>query len=183
MTRISKTHKWLVLLIAILIAMNTNTFWRMVYPIPYKETIWEMAEIYDQDPRLIAAIIMVESQYKKKSVSDKGAIGLMQLMPQTAAWAAEINGITYTYEEELAKPATNIRLGTWYVRYLQGKYDNNLPLMLAGYNSGPARVDEWMLEGKWDGEMDTLKQVPFGQTRHYIQRVQHFYGQYQKIYD
>lgn len=182
MTRIYKPHKLLFVLVAVLIAINTNAFWRMVYPIPYKETIWEVAEIYDQDPRLIASIIMVESQYRKKSVSGKGAIGLMQLMPKTAAWAADINGIAYTYEEELAKPEINIRLGTWYVSYLQKKYKGNLPLMLAGYNSGPARLDEWLLEDRWNGEMDTINQVPFGETRHYIQRVQHFFGQYQKIY-
>ncbi|OEF95600.1 lytic transglycosylase domain-containing protein [Desulfuribacillus alkaliarsenatis] len=180
MNFIKQKRWWLLLLAIVLIVLNTNFFWKLVYPIPYKDIIWEQAELLEQDPRLVAAVIMVESKYRKDSVSKKGALGLMQVMPNTAMWAAEINGIEYTYIEELAEPHTNIYLGTWYLKFLNHKYENKLPLVLAGYNSGPTRVDEWLQYGVWDGE--SIEQIPFGETRHYIQRVTHFYERYKKIY-
>lgn len=179
---VKKKRWWLLLLLLVVVIINTNMFWRMIYPIPYRDLIWEQAEKFEQDPRLIAAIIMVESKYNKNSVSKRGALGLMQIMPNTAQWAAEINAISYQYVEELARPELNIYLGTWYVSYLQEKYDGLLPLMLAGYNSGPTKVDEWLKEGIWDGTMGSIDQIPFGETRHYLQRVIHFYERYQRIY-
>ncbi len=178
-----KKRWWLLLLLTVLLLINTNFFWKLIYPISYKDVIWDIAEQYEQDPNLIAAIIMVESRYDKQSISSKGAVGLMQLMPKTATWAAEINRISYTEMEELAKPEINIQLGTWYVKYLQQKYDHQLPLVLASYNSGPTRVDEWLVQQTWDGRLETIDQIPFGETRHYVQKVVHFYERYQKIYD
>ncbi|WP_176720495.1 lytic transglycosylase domain-containing protein [Desulfuribacillus stibiiarsenatis] len=173
---------WLLLLILLILFINTDKFWQTIYPIQYKSLIWDISEEFQQDPFLIAAIIKVESQYDKRRVSKKGAIGLMQLMPATAQWGAEINNITYTDIEELARPDLNIRIGTWYVQYLHKKYNERTPLVVASYNSGPTRVDNWLKDQVWDGTLDNIDQVPFGETRHYLQRIQHFYDIYKRIY-
>jgi soluble lytic murein transglycosylase len=108
----------------------------------------------------------------------------MQLMPDTANWIMEQAKIPGTSLEELKhEPGRNIQLGTWYLRNLSEQFDGNETAMIAAYNAGPGKVSGWIRDGVWDGSFETVKDIPFGETRHYVQRVIYYYNQYVKIYN
>lgn len=162
-----------------------NSSWlSLFYPIQYKDEIRYHAEFNDLDPRMVAAIIRVETNYKSGAVSKKGALGVMQIMPDTAKWVIEKAKFTDVELERVKEePATNIEIGTWYLKHLFDQFDGNEIAMIAAYNAGPTNVKNWIKSGKWDGTLEASKDIPFGETRHYVQRVSHYYKQYSKIYD
>lgn len=94
-------------------------------------------------PCLIEAVMLTESKFDEKAVSKVGAVGMMQLMPETAAWISEQSGLT---AEKLEEPDQNIPLGAWYLNFLLKTYHNNEILALAAYNAGRGNVDEWIKE-------------------------------------
>jgi hypothetical protein len=100
--------------------------------VPYSAQIRNAAGIYDLDPALVASVIAVESNFNSRAVSKKSALGLMQLLPETAAQMAVRN---------VFDPAQNIEGGTRYLRRLLDRYGQDLTLALAAYNAGPKRVD------------------------------------------
>jgi soluble lytic murein transglycosylase len=162
--------------------LNSNAFWKWLYPIPYFDNIREIAFENRVDPFLIAAVIRTESKFNETNVSHAGAIGLMQLMPQTAQWIADKSGVPYKEPTELAEPVTNIRLGSWYLAYLQQRYNGNLAAAVAAYNAGPNRVDAWLKAGVWSGKLEESDRIPVGETRHFVGRVFYNYQKYSEIY-
>lgn len=153
------------------------------YPIYYKDEIRKHSLTYEMDPFLVASIIRVETNYKTGRESKKGAIGLMQLMPDTAKWALEKAKLPDVSLERLKEePSSNIELGTWYLSTLSRQFDGNRTAIIAAYNAGPGKVQSWLDEGQWDGREETVKDIPFGETRHYVQRVIYYYDQYTELY-
>ncbi|MFF2910225.1 lytic transglycosylase domain-containing protein [Paenibacillus sp. NPDC057934] len=153
------------------------------YPIHYKEEIRKHSTTYEIDPFLVAAIIRVETNFKTGKESKKGAIGLMQLMPDTAKWAMEKAKLPDVSLERLKhEPSVNIELGAWYLSSLSRQFDGNRTAVIAAYNAGPGNVQNWLKQGTWDGTEDNVKDIPFGETRHYVQRVIYYYNQYTDIY-
>lgn len=173
-------------LVALLLAvlfLKPDWMGRWMYPIHYKEDIRISAENYELDPLLIAAVIRVETNYTPDAVSGKGAVGIMQLMPDTAEWIMKKGGFTAVSPNMLtARADISIELGSWYLRSLHKQFDENLYAALAAYNAGPGTVKRWMSEGTWDGTFETVKEIPYGETRHYVQRVIYYYNKYQKYY-
>jgi soluble lytic murein transglycosylase len=94
----------------------------------------------------------VESGYRINAISPKGAIGLLQLMPTTASWVAKKYGIKYRSDldpiEAFSDPKVNLKIGIAYLAELRKMYDGNPMLVLAAYNAGPGRVDQWIKSGK-----------------------------------
>lgn len=182
-----KRKRWLLLLlIAVIAVLFVRSDWigRLIYPVSYTEEIKRYAEEYGQDPLLIAAIIRVESNYKEDAVSPKGAVGIMQLMPDTAAWILTQGPFgNLTIEDAGRRAEAGICLGTWYVRELSRQFDGNLPAVLAAYNAGPTRVRQWLNDRVWDGREDTVQNIPYGETRQYVRRVMYYYKKYSDIYD
>lgn len=80
------------------------------------------------------------------------------------------------------EPSANIELGAWYLHTLSGEFDGNRTAVIAAYNAGPGKVQRWLKEGSWNGSEDDIKNIPFGETRHYVQRVIYYYNQYTEIY-
>ena len=119
-----KLSLWLGLLMVVLLIVSSNWFWRLIYPIYYEEDI-DAASVYGVDPLMVAAVIRVESKFKEENVSHVGAIGLMQLMPETATWVAKESGIPYKGLDDLSDPQTNIKMGTWYLSYLSKQFKGN----------------------------------------------------------
>lgn len=179
-----KKRVLLVLLLGFIVVLFSNSSWlALFYPIHYKEEIRAHSENYGLDPLMVAAVIKVETNYKTGAESRKGALGLMQIMPDTAQWVIEKAKLE---EVELSRvkeeTGVNIQIGTWYLDWLRDQFDGNLIAMIAAYNAGPTNVKNWLRSGRWDGRLETAKDIPFGETRHYVQRVAHYYEQYSRIY-
>lgn len=174
------------LIIIILGALFVQSEWlgRYIYPISFAEEIKQNALDYELDPLLIAAIIRVESNYKQDAVSPKGAVGIMQIMPDTAEWILKKNNFGKLSVKDASKEAhAGIKLGSWYIRELNRQFDNNRVVTLAAYNAGPGKVRQWLDNSVWDGQEQNINDIPYGETRHYVQRVMYYYKKYQKIYE
>lgn len=186
-----RTIGCLILLIAVVFLITSNTFWRWMYPISYQPVIQAAAAHSQVDPLLIASVIRTESKFRTEDISHAGAIGLMQLMPSSAQWIAQqmqaedsasLTQNDATGKINLAQPEVNIRLGSWYIRYLEKRFNNNQVAAIAAYNAGPKRVSEWLANGTWDGSLNTINDIPVGETRHFVDRVFYNYSLYQRIY-
>ena len=125
---------------------------------------------------LIHALIRQESVFNFEARSPAGALGLMQLMPATAAETARKLGVAHRHDWLTERPAHNIRLGTSYLSQMLDRYEGAYPMAIAAYNAGPGRVDQW-LEIYGDprkGEIDIIdwiELIPIYETRNYVQRV------------
>lgn len=128
------------------------------------------------EPALTHAITRQESEFRRDVRSSANAIGLMQLLPATAAHTAKRNDIPYKKDTELLDATKNLRLGSLYLGGLIDKYDGNYMLAIAAYNAGPTNVNRWIgrfgTPGKsLEASLLWLEQIPFGETRTYVQRV------------
>jgi len=110
-------------------------------------TLVEEARRHHLDPRLVLAVVHVESRYDTYAVSDKAAMGLMQILPSTGEWLAGQVGVEWQGPQTLFDPIANVRLGVAYLRMLLDRYDGNLSAALVAYNWGPAHVDGRLREG------------------------------------
>ncbi len=172
----------IVLVAAIIIVLNMNAFWQSLYPVEFKEEVRTITSFVNVEQALIYAIITNESGFDPQVESKKGAVGLMQVMPATAEYIINQNKLSKTMLKDLNNPNVNIYLGSMYLLYLIKKYDENLVAAIAAYNAGPSNVNKWLESGAWDGQLITAKKIPFGETRHYVNRVFYYYKKYQKIY-
>ncbi len=142
---------------------------RQHYPLKYSRTLLAEARAHGLEPGLLAGMVYVESKFEPHSESAAGAVGLMQLMPKTAGWAATQMG-RRGLAERLTEPASNIALGAWYYRYLLDKYDDER-LALAAYNGGERNLDEWLKAGPGATVDETIEAIPFEETREFVGRV------------
>lgn len=145
---------------------------RLRYPLDYKVIVRAHARNYHLPPALLAAVIYQESKFHADAKSSSGAIGLMQLQPATAEGIALRTGGSKFTVDDLYSPEINIRYGSWYLRHLLDKYGNER-LALAAYNAGQHNVDEWRKEGVG---------IQFGETRHYVKRVEDLKKVYRHAY-
>jgi soluble lytic murein transglycosylase len=145
---------------------------RLWYPLRYEEIVTGHARNYHLDPALLAAVIYQESKFDAAARSRSGAIGLMQLLPDTAKGIALRTGGTRFRVSDLYDPEINVRYGAWYLRHLLDKYDDER-LALAAYNAGQRNVDEWLRDGRG---------IAFAETRHYVERVEELKGVYRHAY-
>lgn len=129
------------------------------------------------EPALVLGVIRQESSFDTATVSPAGARGLMQLMPATAAEVAAKQGLHLGPTTLTADPQTNILLGATYLAGLLARFQGAVPLAVAAYNAGPGRVTDW-LSGYGDPRaaggpemIDWIEEIPFGETRNYVQRV------------
>lgn len=171
----------LFLLLVLFLAANAGRLARAFYPFHYREIIFHYAREYNIDPYLVAAIIKTESNFNPQAVSPKGALGLMQVMPKTGKWVAEVTGQASFYPEQLFDPETNVRIGSWYLADLSREFQDDLILVLAAYNGGRSNVKKWLAEEGWtrSGKID---QVPFPETRQFIRKVIWNYKLYKRLY-
>jgi soluble lytic murein transglycosylase len=169
--------KRLAVLVAIAVALyahETEPAWwvRIWYPLKYQTIVRGHARNYRLDPALLAAVIDQESKFRSNVKSRSGAIGLMQLLPDTAKGIAVHTGGTRFRVGDLYNPEINVRYGAWYLRHLIDKYGNERTA-LAAYNAGQENVDEWRRRGEG---------IAFSETRHYVKRVEHLKTLYRRGY-
>ncbi len=138
------------------------------------------------DRALTLAIIRQESMFDRTARSSANALGLMQLLPSTAAHTARQFGMSYGGQRDLFNVTTNTRLGQAYLSKLLNRYDGYLPLAIAAYNAGPGNVDKWlntMGDPRKDARnwVDWVERIPFYETRNYVQRVWESYKLYNNL--
>ncbi|KKK64477.1 hypothetical protein LCGC14_2983820 [marine sediment metagenome] len=136
------------------------------YPLRHKSQVIKASQKHD-----------VDKWFDEDSVSKKGAVGLMQLMPKTARWISQQQGVSFN-KNQLFSAKTNIDYGTWYIGYLQKRYKNR-NLALAAYNSGTTIVDRWLAKHP-EGNVNEFS---YPETRNFVARVNISRRTYMKIYD
>jgi len=139
-------------------------------PIAYQDVIREQAAAKRLDPALIAAVIYAETKFDPRT-SPAGAEGLMQMLPQTALFLAHRSGATTFQVSDLATPQVNIAYGSYYLRYLLDEYRGSRLMTIAAYNGGEANVNRWVARARSGGARFTIGDIPFPETRAYVQRV------------
>jgi len=160
-----------------------NSAMKTVYPLHYEEIIKKYSKEYDLDILLVASVIRAESKFDSKAVSPKGAKGLMQIASITGNWASKELAIEDYNEELLFNPDANIRIGCWYLNKLMKEFDNDIVHILAAYNAGSGNVSKWLRNEKYCPDGTQLVEIPFGETKRYIERVERNYKIYNYLYE
>ena len=164
--------------------LQPSWYLRMRHPLEYQTYVLAHAHNYDLPPALVAAVIEEESGFDTKAESKAGAVGLMQLTPDTARGIAQRTGGAAFRERDLRNPEINIRYGCWYLRHLHDKYkghgDRDYTLTLAAYNAGQGKVNDW-LHAQRDGTL-SLEEIPYRETRNYVMDVRNTRRAYQRGY-
>jgi peptidoglycan lytic transglycosylase len=142
----------------------------LTLPLKHEDIIRQQAAEKELDPSLIAAVIYQESKFRDRT-SSAGATGLMQLLPGTAEFIARKSGGTRFELQDLGTPQINIAYGSWYLRYLIQHYDGNEKLAVAAYNAGLDNVDRWVRAAGGPSHFDTVRDIPFPETRAYVAGV------------
>lgn len=152
---------------------------RPLYPLKYEEEITQASATYGVDPYLVAAVIRSESGWNEEATSNRGAQGLMQLMPATAAdmvRLGRVDGARYS-SNNLMDPETNIEYGCAYLSYLLAYFNGATDKAIAAYNAGMGNVNEW------SQSEDTLHNaITFPETQAYLVRVNMAQSRYQELY-
>lgn len=174
---------WISILLFLIVVLTFPKWITLFYPQPHRDTVFSVTCEYKVDPYLVFAIIRAESKYQTGAESPKGARGLMQIMPETACWIAEQQGITDFNPDELHNPEVNIRFGCWYLASLNEEFAGRIPLVVAAYNAGRGKVREWIINDIWDGNEGELERIPFKETGQYVNNVLKNYKAYQAIYN
>lgn len=157
---------------------------KMLYPKTYQEVVSLYEEKYHVEENLIFAVIKAESNFKQNAVSNRNAIGLMQLMEETAKDVAKKNQIEINDEnikEELCDVNKNIELGTCYLSMLMEKYQNK-EVALAAYNAGTGTVDGWLEKGIIKKDGTDIEKVPYKETNNYVRKILRDYKIYEDLY-
>jgi soluble lytic murein transglycosylase len=139
-------------------------------PLRHDDIIRQQAAEKNLDPALIAAVIYEESRFRDQT-SHAGARGLMQITPETADAIAKHSGGTRFKQSDLASPQINISYGAYYLRLLIDHYGGNETLAIAAYNAGIGNVDRWVSDAGGADEFDHAEDIPFPETRAYVENV------------
>lgn len=153
---------------------RSNPAWyaRLRYPLEYRQIVVGHARNYRLDPALLAAVIYRESKFDPDARSSSGAVGLMQLLPDTAKGIAIHTGGSKFVVSDLRDPEINVRYGAFYLRRLMDKYGSTR-LALAAYNAGQQNVDEWRRGHRG---------IVFPETRQYVHEVLDLEDVYRRAY-
>lgn len=166
---------WHQLAIGTLIDAGERNALELRFPALYAQDFARAARQQGLEQNWLYAIARQESALNASVKSPAGALGLMQLMPATAELTARKTGIAYRGSRDLLDPATNVALGSRYMRMLLDQFQQNRILAAAAYNAGPARVKQWLQALPATVEHDRfVETIPFPETRQYVQNVLSF---------
>ncbi len=135
---------------------------------------------FDVPVAMILAVIRTESDFLPDAVSDAGAMGLMQIMPETFRFLYEEKLCEPLSPDRITDPAINVRYGTYYLSYLLERFDH-AETALAAYNAGEGRVEEWLEDEKLSRD-GVLYTIPFPETAVYVEKVLSAYAHYLEKY-
>ena len=155
---------------------------RYRYPLAYWDTVQKLAQEKTLDPYFVVALIRQESLFDPKAISPASALGLMQLLPSTAAKVATQLGLPPPQRERLFEPALNLTLGMHHLRDLLQRYSKSLVKAIAAYNAGENAVSRWEAQIVTADEDEFIERIPYAETRLYVKLVLRNLRLYRKIY-
>jgi soluble lytic murein transglycosylase len=156
--------------VAVVVPMLHRAVREVTLPLRHEDIIRQQAREKRLDPALVAGVIFAESKFRDQT-SPTGAKGLMQIQPETAKFIARRSGGAAFEIADLGTPQINIQYGTYYLRYLLDRYGENVVLAVAAYNGGETNVDRWIAESGRRGKAFKINDIPFPETRAYVNRV------------
>ena len=156
--------------------------YQMLYPVYYNDVIKKYSKKYEMDPLFVAAMILEESRFGAEVVSWAGAIGLMQIMPQTGHELARQLKMRRFEKNMLSNPSVNIEMGTKYMKFLMNRFKDNHALVTGAYNGGPGRMSRWVKERGLADLDEFIEDVAINETRRHIKKVLDSYYVYKKLY-
>ena len=155
---------------------------RAAYPLPYRDIIFDEAAKREVDPFLMAALMRQESAFDAEIVSSAGAVGLMQVMPETGRELALREGPRPFSPAALRVADVNLHLGSRYLAQMLARYDGQLPLVLSAYNAGPSRANRWRRLPEASDLQRFTERIPFFETRNYVKSVERNLRVYRWLY-
>ena len=166
--------------IAVMLCFSVSSFYGYFYPMKYKNEILFYSSQYGVEPAIVASVANVESGFNERAKSEKGAIGIMQLIPSTAQWLA--GKIKKNYNQELLFDGEyNIQLGSYYLSYLFGQF-NDFKTAICAYNAGQGNVKKWLDDKELSKDGQILNKIPFQETKNYYNKVLKNYNYYRFKY-
>jgi soluble lytic murein transglycosylase len=153
----------------------------MFYPVKYEETVLEASATYGVEKELIYAIIKCESGFDEHAHSHAGAVGLMQIMPETFRWLQTCDSDLKLNEKDLENPETNIKCGTLLISMLRKKYGDE-DIVLSSYNAGISVVRRWLNDKSVSADGVHLHNIPYKETKDYVSRVKIAKKFYKELY-
>ena len=153
------------------------------YPQKYSQQVAAESKEFGVDEALIYSVIRTESGFRPEVESHAGAVGLMQLMPDTFNWLQEkLDGEVKHDVSALKNPDVNIRYGTYFLSILLDRYGGDIRTVAAAYNAGTTTADNWLSDTKYSSDGISLKVIPYEETSHYADKVVKTYDMYKKLY-
>ena len=174
----------IIILVFVFLGIFKNEILKIIYPKTYNEYVSKYADEYSVERNLIFAVIKAESNFNDKAISNRNAIGVMQIMEDTAKEIAEKNSIELdnnNFKGELLNIDNNINIGTKYLSILLEKYQNK-EIALAAYNAGIGTVNNWIEKGVIKADGSDIENVPYKETNNYIRKILRNYKIYEGLY-
>ena len=174
----------IVVVIVVFLIFARNPILKIIYPRTYEEAVLIYSEEYGVDDNLILALIKAESNFNADAISNRSAIGLMQLMEETAKDVANQNGIELDDEnikQDLCDVYKNVQIGTCYLASLLKRYENK-EIALAAYNAGIGTVDNWIDKGIIKSDGSDIENIPYKETNYYVRKILRDYEIYNNLY-
>lgn len=174
----------IILILIVFLIVFKNKIQRIFYPKSYEEFVSMYSDEYGVDENLIFAVIKAESNFQEDAVSHKDALGLMQIMKETAEDVARKYNIKIDFnnsEREILNVQNNIKIGTKYLAVLLEKY-KNIEVAVAAYNAGIGTVDNWIEKGIIKSDGSDIENIPYKETNNYVRKILRNYKIYQDLY-
>lgn len=156
-------------------------FLKKAYQIEYFDYVKENSEKYNVEKELILAVIKSESNFRQDAESNVGAIGLMQVMPETFDWLQTHHFMPHLDVGHLKDPKTNIKYGTYLLSILKKRY-NSIIEVICAYNAGIGTVDKWLKNPQYSRDGKVLKKIPYPDTAIYVENVLECRRMYKNLY-
>ena len=158
-----------------------RAYWEALFPRPYWTDLKRFSTRNELDPYLVASLIRQESEFNPEAVSNKNAVGLMQLLPKTGKLVAKEEKLRHFKANLLLTPGVNLQLGTKYFRTMVNKF-GSFEYALAAYNAGDDRVKDWLSAGNFRDPQEFVESIPFTETREYVQAILRNASVYRQLY-
>ena len=174
----------IILILIVFLIVFKNKIQRIFYPKLHEEFVSMYSDEYGVDENLVFAVIKAESNFQEDAVSHKDALGLMQIMKETAEDVARKYNIEIDFnnsEREILNVQNNIKIGTKYLAVLLEKY-KNIEVAVAAYNAGIGTVDNWIEKEIIKSDGSDIENIPYKETNNYVRKILRNYKIYQYLY-